>query len=114
MAAKQLLFHSQAHAKFLTGMGILANAVRATLGLKARTVILERSFGAPSIINSGVVVAKEVELEDPFENMGAQMMKEVASKNSDVAGDGTTTATLLACGIVTEGMKYSSSRQKCR
>ena len=73
MAAKQLLFHSQAHAKFLAGMGILANAVRATLGPKARTVILERSFGAPSIINSGVVVAKEVELEDPFENSPARL-----------------------------------------
>ena len=106
MSAKQLLFHAAAHAKILAGMGTLANAVRATLGPKARTVVLERSFGAPTIINSGVVVAKEVELPDPFENMGAQMVKEVAAKTSDVAGDGTTTATLLAYGIVAEGMKY--------
>jgi chaperonin GroEL len=106
MAAKQLVFHSDAHAKILAGMSTLANAVRATLGPKARTVVLERSFGAPSIINSGVAVAKEIELADPFENMGAQMVKEVASKTSDIAGDGTTTATMLACGMVTEGMKY--------
>ena len=106
MAAKQLLFHHDAHMKILAGMSILADAVRATLGPKARTVVLERSFGAPIIINSGVVVAKEIELKDPFENMGAQMVKEVAAKTSDVAGDGTTTATLLACGIVSEGMKY--------
>ena len=106
MSAKQILFHDDAHARILAGMGILAHAVRATLGPKARTVVLERSFGAPTIINSGVVVAKEVELPDPFENMGAQMAKEVASKTSDVAGDGTTTATLLAHGIVSEGMKY--------
>ena len=109
MSAKQLLFHTDAHQKILAGMGILANAVRATLGPKARTVVIERSFGAPTIINSGVVVAKEIELEDPFENMGAQMVKEVAAKTSDVAGDGTTTATLLAYGIVAEGMKYVTS-----
>jgi chaperonin GroEL len=106
MTAKQLVFHNDAHAKILAGVTILTNAVRATLGPKARTVVLERSFGAPIIINSGVVVAKEIELEDRFENMGAQMVKEVASKTSDVAGDGTTTATLLAYGIVAEGMKY--------
>ncbi len=106
MAAKKLLFHDEAHAKILAGMSTLARAVRATLGPKARTVVLERAYGAPTIINSGVVVAKEVELEDPFENMGAQMAREVASKTSDVAGDGTTTATLLAYGIVAEGMKY--------
>jgi chaperonin GroEL len=106
MSAKQLLFHNDAHAKILAGMGVLTNAVRATLGPKARTVVIERSFGAPTIINSGVVVAKEIELQDPFENMGAQMVKEVAAKTSDVAGDGTTTATLLAYGIVAEGMKY--------
>ena len=94
MSAKQILFHDDAHARILAGMGILAHAVRATLGPKARTVVLERSFGAPTIINSGVIVAKEVELPDPFENMGAQMAKEVASKTSDVAGDGTTTATV--------------------
>ena len=106
MSAKKLLFHEQAHKKILSGMAQLTNAVRGTLGPRARTVILDRPYGAPIIINSGVVVAKEVELEDPFENMGAQMMKEVASKTADVAGDGTTTATLLAYGIVAEGMKF--------
>jgi len=106
MAAKQVLFHDKAHAKILAGVNILANAVRGTLGPKARTVVLERSYGTPTVINSGVIVAREIELEDPFENMGAQMVKEVASKTSDVAGDGTTTATLLARGIVVEGMKY--------
>src|SRR5512146_676886 len=106
MAAKQLVFHEEAHAKILAGMNKLANAVRVTLGPKARTVVLERSFGAPTVINSGVVVAKEIELEDPFENMGAQMVREVAAKTSEVAGDGTTTATLLAAAIVNEGMKY--------
>jgi chaperonin GroEL len=106
MTAKQILFHKDAHDRILAGMSKLANAVRVTLGPKARTVVLEKSYGAPSIINSGVVVAKEIELEDPFENMGAQMVREVATKTSDVAGDGTTTATLLAHGIVTEGMKY--------
>ncbi len=106
MPAKQLIFHDKAHAKILAGVNILADAVKGTLGPKARTVVLERSFGAPTVINSGVVVAREIELEDRFENMGAQMVKEVASKTSDVAGDGTTTATLLARGIVVEGMKY--------
>ena len=104
--AKQLLFHQQAHEKILAGMSKLANAVRVTLGPKARTVVIERGYGAPTIINSGVIVAKEIELEDPFENMGAQMVREVASKTSDIAGDGTTTATLFAHGIVSEGMKY--------
>jgi chaperonin GroEL len=106
MTAKQILFHKDAHDKILAGMATLANAVRVTLGPKARTVVLEKSYGAPSIINSGVVVAKEIELEDPFENMGAQMVREVATKTSDVAGDGTTTAMVLAQGIVMEGMKY--------
>jgi len=106
MTAKQILFHKDAHDKILAGMAQLANAVRVTLGPKARTVVLEKSYGAPSIINSGVVVAKEIELPDPFENMGAQMVREVATKTSDVAGDGTTTAMVLAQGIVTEGMKY--------
>jgi chaperonin GroEL len=106
MSAKQILFHKDAHDKILAGMAQLANAVRVTLGPKARTVVLERTYGAPSIINSGVVVAKEIELEDHFENMGAQMVREVATKTSDVAGDGTTTAMVLAQGIVTEGMKY--------
>jgi chaperonin GroEL len=106
MTAKQILFHKEAHDKILAGMAALANAVRVTLGPKARTVVLEKSYGPPSIINSGVVVAKEIELEDRFENMGAQMVREVATKTSDVAGDGTTTAMVLAQGIVTEGMKY--------
>jgi chaperonin GroEL len=105
MAAKQIIFHENAHAKIMAGVRVLADAIRGTLGPKARTVILEKSFGAPVVINSGVVVAREIELEDRFENMGAQMVKEVASKTSDVAGDGTTTATLLAAGIVFEGMK---------
>jgi chaperonin GroEL len=106
MTAKQILFGEQARARILKGVGTLADAVRVTLGPKARTVVLEKSYGAPQIINSGVVVAREIELEDPFENMGAQMAREVASKTSEVAGDGTTTATLLAAGIVKEGMKY--------
>ncbi|MCU0803509.1 MAG: chaperonin GroEL [Burkholderiales bacterium] len=106
MPAKQVIFGADVHAKILAGINTLASAVRVTLGPKARTVVLERSFGAPTIINSGVVVAKEIELPDPFENMGAQMVKEVASKTSDVAGDGTSTATVLAHGIVVEGMKY--------
>jgi chaperonin GroEL len=106
MTAKQIVFRQDAHARLLSGMTLLANAVRGTLGPKARTVVLEKSWGPPAIINSGVVVAREIELPDRLENMGAQMMREVASKTSDVAGDGTTTATLLAHGIVTEGMKY--------
>ncbi len=106
MTAKQLLFGEGAHQRLLRGMNILADAVRVTLGPKARTVVLERSWGAPTVINSGVIVAKEIELEDRFENMGAQMVREVAARTSEVAGDGTTTATLLAAGIVNEGMKY--------
>jgi chaperonin GroEL len=106
MSAKQVLFGEPAHARLLRGMNILADAVRVTLGPKARTVVLEKSWGAPTVINSGVVVAKEVELADRFENMGAQMVREVAAKTSEVAGDGTTTATLLAAAIVNEGMKY--------
>ena len=106
MTAKELLFGEPAHARLLRGMNILADAVRVTLGPKARTVVLERSYGAPTVINSGVVVAKEVELEDHFENMGAQMVREVAAKTAEVAGDGTTTATLLAAAMVNEGMKY--------
>jgi chaperonin GroEL len=106
MTAKQLLFGESAHGRLVKGMNILADAVRITLGPKARTVVLEKSWGAPMVINSGVVVAREIELSDRFENMGAQMVREVASKTSEVAGDGTTTATLLAAGIVNEGMKY--------
>jgi chaperonin GroEL len=106
MAAKDVRFHDDARHKMVNGVNILANAVKATLGPKGRNVILERSFGAPTITKDGVSVAKEIELKDKFENMGAQMVKEVASKTSDVAGDGTTTATVLAQAIVREGTKY--------
>jgi chaperonin GroEL len=106
MPAKQLLFHDAAWARILTGVNTLADAVKVTLGPKSRNVILQQSYGAPSVANSGVVVAKAIELPDPFENMGAQMVREVAAKTSEVAGDGTTTATVLAQGIVREGMKY--------
>ena len=106
MTAKQVLFGETGHQRLIKGMNTLADAVRVTLGPKARTVVLEKSWGAPTVINSGVIVAKEIELEDRFENMGAQMVREVAAKTSEVAGDGTTTATLLAAGIVNEGMKY--------
>jgi chaperonin GroEL len=106
MTAKQLVFHGDAHAKIVRGVAVLANAVKVTLGPKARTVVLERAFGPPTIINSGVIVAREIELADRFENMGAQMVREVASKTSEVAGDGTTTAMVLAQAIVLEGMKF--------
>jgi chaperonin GroEL len=106
MNAKQIIFRDEAHAKLLAGINTLAQAVRVTLGPKARTVVLERSFGSPVIVNSGVIVAKEIELRDHFENMGAQIVREVATKTSDIAGDGTSTATILAQGIAVEGMKY--------
>jgi chaperonin GroEL len=106
MPAKDVRFHEDARHKMVNGVNILANAVKATLGPKGRNVILERSFGAPTVTKDGVSVAKEIELKDKFENMGAQMVKEVASKTSDVAGDGTTTATVLAQAIVREGTKY--------
>jgi chaperonin GroEL len=106
MAAKRLIFHDEARERILRGVSILADAVRVTLGPRGRNVILEQSFGAPTVANSGVVVAKAVELVDPFENMGAAMVREVAARTSDVAGDGTTTATVLAQSIVQEGMKY--------
>ncbi|TMG92667.1 MAG: chaperonin GroEL [Betaproteobacteria bacterium] len=106
MAAKDVRFGEGVRNRMLSGVNILANAVKITLGPKGRNVVLERSFGAPTITKDGVSVAKEIELKDKFENMGAQMVKEVASKTSDVAGDGTTTATVLAQSIVTEGMKY--------
>jgi len=105
MPARIVLFDEDAHAKIVRGVSTLANAVKVTLGPKARTVVLENSFGPPTIINSGVIVAREIELEDPFENMGAQMVRQVAAKTSEIAGDGTTTATILAEGIVLEGMK---------
>jgi chaperonin GroEL len=106
MAAKQVLFSDDARHKMVAGINILANAVKVTLGPKGRNVVLERSFGSPTVTKDGVSVAKEIELKDKFENMGAQMVKEVASKTSDTAGDGTTTATVLAQAIVREGMKY--------
>ena len=103
--AKEISFDSDARAKLKAGIDALANAVKVTLGPKGRNVVIQKSFGAPAITKDGVTVAKEIELEDPIENMGAQMVKEVASKTSDVAGDGTTTATVLAQSIVTAGMK---------
>src|SRR5712691_1431641 len=106
MAAKEVKFHDSARNKIVAGVNILADAVKVTLGPKGRNVVLERSYGAPTVTKDGVSVAKEIELKDKFENMGAQMLKEVASKTSDVAGDGTTTATVLAQAIVQEGMKF--------
>src|SRR3989337_1091457 len=109
MSAKEVKFHENARAKMVHGVNILADAVKVTLGPMGRNVVLERSYGAPTITKDGVSVAKEIELKDKFENMGAQMVKEVASKTSDIAGDGTTTATVLAQSIVQEGMKYVSA-----
>ncbi len=106
MPNKTVIFHEDARRKVLAGVNILADAVKVTLGPRGRNVIIERSFGPPLLANSGVVVAKEVTITDPFENMGAQMVREVASRTSDVAGDGTTTATTLAQAIVREGMKH--------
>lgn len=106
MSAKQILFHDAARAKVLEGVNVLADAVKVTLGPRGRCVVLERPYGPPLVANSGVIVAKEIELEDRFENMGAQMLKEVSSKTSDVAGDGTTTATVLAQAIIHEGMRF--------
>ncbi|MBW8367693.1 MAG: chaperonin GroEL [Arenimonas sp.] len=105
MAAKEIRFGEDARARMVKGVNILANAVKATLGPKGRNVVLDKSFGAPTITKDGVSVAKEIELADKFENMGAQMVKEVASKTSDIAGDGTTTATVLAQALIREGMK---------
>src|SRR6266513_5624709 len=105
MPAKDVRFHESARHKLLAGVNVLANAVRVTLGPKGRNVVLERSFGAPTVTKDGVSVAKEIELKDKFENMGAQMVKEVASQTSDLAGDGTTTATVLAQAILREGLK---------
>ncbi|MBP1844818.1 chaperonin GroEL [Rhizobium petrolearium] len=109
MAAKEVKFHTDARERMLRGVDILANAVKVTLGPKGRNVVIDKSFGAPRITKDGVSVAKEIELEDKFENMGAQMLREVASKTSDVAGDGTTTATVLAQAIVREGAKAVAS-----
>src|SRR5436190_16967017 len=102
MAAKDVKFSQEARERMLHGIDILANAVSVTLGPKGRNVVIEKPFGAPRVTKDGVTVAKEIELEDRFENMGAQMVRQVASKTSDVAGDGTTTATVLARSIVRE------------
>ena len=103
--AKQILFDETARRKLLQGVEVLANAVKVTLGPKGRNVVIDKKFGSPTVTKDGVSVAKEIELEDPFENMGAQMVKEVATKTSDIAGDGTTTATVLAEAIFREGLK---------
>src|SRR5688572_30752981 len=105
MSAKQVLFDINARTHIANGLNILANAVKVTLGPRGRNVVIEKSWGAPTITKDGVTVAKEIELENRFENMGAQLVKEVASKTSDVAGDGTTTATVLAQSIYAEGAK---------
>ncbi|MDK4743027.1 chaperonin GroEL [Rhizobium sp. CNPSo 3464] len=109
MAAKEVKFHTDARERMLRGVDVLANAVKVTLGPKGRNVVIDKSFGAPRITKDGVTVAKEIELEDKFENMGAQMLREVASKTNDIAGDGTTTATVLAQAIVKEGAKAVAS-----
>src|SRR3990167_7246829 len=103
--AKKILFDSEAREKLLKGINTLTDAVAATLGPKGRNVALDKKWGAPNVVHDGVTVAKEIDLEDPFENMGAQLIKEAASKTNDVAGDGTTTATILAQAIVSEGLK---------
>src|SRR3989339_2244061 len=105
MAAKEVKFGTEARNRMLAGVDVLANAVKVTLGPKGRNVVIDKSFGAPRITKDGVTVAKEIELSDKFENMGEQMLREVASKANDKAGDGTTTATVLAQAIVREGMK---------
>src|SRR5205807_3920442 len=105
MAAKEIVFGQNARANIAYGLNVLANAVKVTLGPRGRNVVIEKSWGAPTITKDGVTVAKEIELEDKLANMGAQMVKEVASKTSDVAGDGTTTATVLAQAIYLEGAK---------
>ena len=105
MSAKEVKFSDDARSKMFTGVNVLANAVKVTLGPKGRNVVLDKSFGAPTVTKDGVSVAKEIELDDKFENMGAQMVKEVASQTSDIAGDGTTTATVLAQAVLREGLK---------
>ena len=104
--AKQIMFDDKAHQKLRSGIEKLARTVRVTLGPAGRNVILQKSFGAPTVTKDGVSVAKEIDLEDPFENMGAKLVLEVANKTNDVAGDGTTTATVLASAIFNEGLKY--------
>jgi chaperonin GroEL len=109
MAAKEIRFHTDARERMLRGIDILSNAVRVTLGPRGRNVVLDKSFGAPRVSKDGVTVAKEIELADKFENMGAQMVREVASRTSDLAGDGTTTATVLAQTIVHEGARAAAA-----
>ena len=114
MAAKDVKFSGEARDRMLRGVDILANAVKVTLGPKGRNVVLDKSFGAPRITKDGVTVAKEIELEDKFENMGAQMVREVAQKTNDLAGDGTTTATVLAQSIVKDGvLECDRNRARC-
>src|SRR2546430_3692973 len=105
MAAKELLYEETARRALERGLNTLAEAVKVTLGPRGRYVVLEKKFGSPSLVDDGVTIAKEIEIDDPFENMGAQLVREVASKTNDVAGDGTTTATVLAQSIVREGLK---------
>ena len=105
MSAKDVVFGNDARVKMLEGVNVLANAVKVTLGPKGRNVVLDKTYGSPVITKDGVSVAKEIELDDKFQNMGAQMVKEVASKANDAAGDGTTTATVLAQAIINEGLK---------
>src|SRR4051812_19217605 len=112
MAAKDIRHSSDARERMLRGIDILADAVRVTLGPKGRNVVIDKSFGAPRITKDGVTVAKEIELSDKFENMGAQMVKEVASKTSTIAGDGTTTATILAHALVKEGIRAVAAGMK--
>jgi len=109
MAAKRVVYGEDARAKLKAGVDKLANAVKVTLGPRGREVIIEKKWGSPLVTKDGVTVAKEIELKDPYENMGAQLVKEVASKTADVAGDGTTTATVLAQAIFTEGLKAIAS-----
>src|SRR4051812_8609021 len=109
MAAKQMKYESDARAEIASGLGQLARAVKATLGPRGRNVVLQKSYGSPRITKDGVTVAKEIELPAPFENMGAKLIQTVASKQGDVAGDGTTTATVLAEAIFSEGLKYVTS-----
>src|SRR2546425_8900612 len=114
MAAKEIHFHQNAREAILRGVRVLSDAVAVTLGPKGRNVVIEKSFGSPTITKDGVTVAKEIDLENKFENMGAQMVKEVASKTSDIAGDGTTTATVLARAIYEEGAKLVAAGNKPR
>ena len=112
MTAKQILYREDARDKIRRGVDALADAVKVTLGPRGRTVILDREFGPPQIVNSGVVVAKAIELEDRFENMGAQLLREVAARTGEMVGDGTTTATVLAHSMIQEGLKYLAAGMK--